>query len=195
MKGVELRNALKAKKPHFRNHNSHKIKRATNAYRRPKGLQNKMRLNHKSYSRQVSIGFRSPVEARGMTRDGLWPVVVANVKQLAELEAGKHGVVLASGLGMRKRAAIAQEAAKLKLTVINCADPAKYAAKVEKLVIDRHLRREKHKQDQAEAVKKAEKKEKAAEKKEEKKAEKSESTEEAKETEKKELDKVLTKKE
>lgn len=184
MKGVELRNALKAKKPHFRNHNSHKIKRATNAYRRPKGLQNKMRLNHKSYSRQVAIGFRSPVEARGMTRDGLWPVVVSNVKELAELEAGKHGVVLASGLGMKKRSMIAQEAAKLKLTVINCADPAKYAKEVAEAVKARHDKREAHKKEQA-----------AAAKKEAKKEEKSESKEEAKENEKKELDKVLTKKE
>lgn len=183
---IELRNERKKKKPHFRNHNSHKIKRATNAYRRPKGIQNKMRLHHRGYSRVISVGYRSPVDSHGLTREGLVPVLVHHVNDLEGLESGKHGVVLGSGLGQRKRVQLAEEAAKQKLTIVNCKDVASYKASVEKDLAERKQKRTALSKKRTEAEKKAAK----AEKKEEAKPE----PEDKKVAEKKELDKVLTQK-
>ena len=182
-KAVSMRNALKKRKPAFRNHGSHKIKGITTHYRRPRGLQNKMRCSVKGHMRKISIGFRSPAAARGLTREGLLPRLVYTAKDLMGLEAGKHGVLIAGTVGMKKRATLIQSASKAKLTIINYKDPVGYLKTVENDLVARKERKT------LETQRKAKKEET---KKEEKKVEKKE---ESKEAAKKELDKTLTRKE
>jgi len=177
---IELRKAMKSKKPVFRNHNSHKLKRATNSYRKPRGIQNKMRLHHKGYSRVVAQGYRSPAAVRGMHGKGLWPVVVSNTRDLEGLDPAKQGVVFSRTLGAKKRIILSDLTTKAKLTILNI-DAAAYRTAVEAQLAKRKAKRQAVKGKQAAAARKAAPKE---DKKEDK----------SKEEEKKELDKVLTKK-
>jgi large subunit ribosomal protein L32e len=181
---VALRNALKKRKPGFRNQCSHKIKGITTHYRKPRGLQSKMRLNKRGNMRKISIGYRSPREAYGLSREGLHPVIVHNTQQLSGLSAEKDGVIIAHGVGMRKFTAITQAAHKAKLSILNCKDPVAYEKQVNTILSVRKERRAQLLKSKAVAEKKTEKK---VEKKEETKP-----TEGAKEQAKKELDKVLT---
>ncbi len=178
MKNLELRKKIKAKKPEFLRQDSHKKGEISNNWRKPKGLQSKMRLHKKGYRRSVEIGWKSPADVKGLHSNGLMPVNVSNISQLDLIKKETHGVVVSKTVGMKKKADILQKAKDLSLTVLN-AD------------IDAYLVSVKEKIEKKKEIKKAkEKKVKEAPKK-EKKPEVKEKTEEEK---KKEKDKILTQK-
>ncbi len=82
-------------------------------WRKPKGNDNKMRLQLKGYPPIVKVGYRTPRELRGLHPSGLEPVRVSSVSDLEKLDPKKHIVVIASTVGLRKRLQIL-EAARAK---------------------------------------------------------------------------------
>jgi len=122
-KALEARRVRKAKKPAFRRQDAHKKREvARTGYRKPKGLQSKMRLGHGSYARMVSTGFSSPKAVKGLTRDGLRPVMVATLASLKGLDPKAEGAVIVATVGAKKREAILAEAKRLGITIINAKD-------------------------------------------------------------------------
>lgn len=199
----EIRRNIKKKKPTFTRQDSHKKKRVGKKWRKPKGLQSKMRLRFKGYKRSVQTGYGSPRAVKGLEASGLKGVKICSISDLAVLDPGKHGAIIASSVGMRKKVDILKEAKQKKIKIINIKDPEKFLKDVEELFKKKiETKEEKAKEKKK---KKEEKEKKAAEKeKEEKKEDKKEEKEtieslakkeEKKVDEKKELDKTLTKKE
>ena len=188
---LEQRKELKNKKPSFRRHDSHKKHKLKSNWRRPKGLQNKLRLNKRGYGTKVSTGWGSPKAVKGLHPSGLEPVRVNNVNDLKEVDKKEQGVIIASAVGDRKRVQIIEEAKKQDIKILNL-DPDKYMEKVEKRLkkqkAEKKEREDRKKKTEKEAEKEAEKQEEKEEKEEEL------SEEEKKKQEKKEKDKVLTKK-
>lgn len=106
-------------KPNFQVQNSNdRKKRFPGRWKRPKGLQSKMRERRRGNPKYIEPGYGAPAAIRGATADGLFPVVVSNAAQLDSIRSGQ-GVVIASVVGMRKRAEIAAAAAQKKLPLIN----------------------------------------------------------------------------
>ena len=62
---LQLRKRIKAKKPNFVRQDSHKQKEVKKKWRKPKGMQSKMRLKKKGYRKSVSIGYGSPKKVNG----------------------------------------------------------------------------------------------------------------------------------
>lgn len=181
---LELRKRIKAKKPVFIRQDAHKKKRLAKNWRRPKGIQSKMRLKRKGYRRSVSKGFKSPREVRGLHKSGVEPVLISSPKELKVIEKGKQGVIISKGVGLRKRIEIAKEAEKAGIRVLNIKDTKKFIEKVEESIKQKKEEIKKIKSERERKKVEVQKK-----KKEEKKTE-----EEKKEEEKKEKDKVLIKK-
>ena len=116
-KAVELRNDL----PEFIRYHWWRYFRLERGYkwRKPKGNDNKSRLQLKGYPPIVKVGYRTPKEVRNLHPSGLQPVIVHNVKELEEVDKNKHIVYIASSVGKRKRAEILKRAQELGVRVAN----------------------------------------------------------------------------
>ena len=183
---LEQRKDLKSKKPNFVRQDSHKKPKLGNKWRRPKGIQSKMRLHKRGYRRSISKGWKSPKEVRGLDRDGFMPVIIHALNQLINIDKETQSIIIASDVGQKKKVDLVKEALKLNLSITNF-DAEKYLNKVEEKL---------KKKKQAKEVKDKKKEDK---KKEEAKEDKKDTIEEAlteeetKQQDKKDKDKMLIK--
>jgi large subunit ribosomal protein L32e len=193
---LELRNKLKAKMPKFIRHDAHKKKRVGTGWRRPKGIQNKMRLHRKGYARDCSTGFGSPKAVHSLSRDGLKQNLIHNSAELASLNPKSDGVIVARTIGDRKRSIVIKEATEKGFTLLNITVEKFTKKQEEKTAMkSEHKKSLDKKKQEKSAAKVKEEKKKAEAKAKAKESEKSTlSDEDKKAQEKKELDKVLTKK-
>ena len=100
-----LREKLKKKNPEFRRHLYHRFIKFQNqdSWRKPKGIDNKMRLQLKGYPPIVKVGYRNPRIIRGLHPSGLYPVVISSEKELDNLDPQRHIIYISSTVGLRKR--------------------------------------------------------------------------------------------
>lgn len=88
------------------------------SYRRPKGNDNKMRLEIKGYPPKVKIGYRNMRAIRGLHPSGLKPVVVRNVRELEGLDPRAHILYISSTLGLKKRGELIRAAQERGFRVV-----------------------------------------------------------------------------
>jgi large subunit ribosomal protein L32e len=196
MDHLELKRIMNKKRPEFRATDVHKKKRINRGWRKPRGMHAKIRLAKKGYGKEVSIGYRSPADVRGMNRKGKKLVNVSrpeDVKALGE----DCAIIITSSVGTKKRLLIIKEAFAKNITIMGLKDPQAFIAKVDAEMLKKKEVRSK-KVEEKDKKQKA-KEEKAKEKEQKDKAEKSdaapETMAEKKQEEKKEMDKLLTTKE
>lgn len=161
-KALRLREEIKSKKPKFVRHESWRYDRLKENWRRPKGIDNKMRLKVKGWPPTVNVGYRGPKSARNLHPSGYEEVLVYNVEELAKINPEKQAIRIAHTVGKKKRLQILSEARKNGIVVLNPGEVLKEEVKV----------REKQEKAAEEAKKKEETEEKVVE--EVKKPEKSE---------------------
>ena len=180
MDKLKLRNAMKKRKPTFERQYANVMRQFKGSWNRPRGMHSKMRRGMRGKKLLPTVGFRSPLAVRGLTREGFVPVVINNTNDLSNFDVKKQIAVLAAGLGMRKRIEILNKAIELKVKLFNIKDATKYIEDAKKEVTDRQklsLSRKSDKVKRKEENQKRQEKEKA---KEEKKAAKAENKTEAK---------------
>jgi len=88
-------------------------------WRRPKGIDSKMRLKKKGKARSPSIGWSSPKAVRGLHPSGYEEVLVHNVKELEAIDPTRQAARIAGTVGARKREAIMARAKELGVKVLN----------------------------------------------------------------------------
>ncbi len=94
----------KSKMPKFIRSDSWKVKRLEDSgWRRPKGVDNKMRLKRKGWPVLVSIGYRKIKKVRGLHPSGLKEVLIHNPSEVAGLDPEKVIVRIASSVGKLKK--------------------------------------------------------------------------------------------
>lgn len=201
---LSLRKAMRKRKPVFIRHDANKKKRLAKLYRRPKGIQSKMRLNKRGYRRAISKGFKAPRAARALHHTGLSIAAVYGVRDLSSLKADT-GVMIGRTVGKRNKLAIIAAAQQKGLTILNVKDPSSFQKAVQeelaskrKAKSDKKKEAEKKQAERKDKDKEAQKKDALLAEKEQKSTDKTidEIAEEPdrKEAEKKEKDKLLTKK-
>jgi len=116
---LRLRRAMNQRRPRFMRMNVQGLVRIKDSWRKPRGLDNKIRIERRGYPAKVKVGYRNPGKVRGLHPCGLAEVLVSSVKELEGLNPRRHCVRLSSTLSRRKKVEIATEAAKLKLKVVN----------------------------------------------------------------------------
>lgn len=184
---LAVRKTIKSKKPEFIQQDYHKKKRLSKKWKRPTGLQSKMRHQFKGYNRRVKQGWRSPLAVRGFHGKGVEPVLVSNLSDLLNVKKDQ-GIIVSGKVGLKKRIDILKKAEELKLLILNLKSES-IMAKAESMKKqkdeEKKEKSEKKKKTIEESLKKAEKKQK------EKSAAEEKNTEEKKAEEKKEKDEVL----
>ncbi|GIU69290.1 MAG: hypothetical protein KatS3mg002_0526 [Candidatus Woesearchaeota archaeon] len=184
---LAVREKIKSKKPEFLQQDYHKKKRLSKRWKRPTGIQSKMRHQFKGYRRRVKQGWRSPVEVRGYHKKGVEPVLIKNLSDLNNVTKDQ-GIIIAKTIGTKKKLEILKKAEELKLMVLNI-KLEEFFKKVDtqkkKKEEEKKERSEKKKKTIEDSLKKAEKKESL------KNDSKEISEEEKKAEEKKQKDEVL----
>jgi large subunit ribosomal protein L32e len=130
---LKLRKRAKNKKPEFLRSESWRYSKMSESWRRPRGLDHKMRRKIKGWPPMVSTGYKGPKIARGLHPSGLREVLVHNVDELCKLDSTVQAARIAHTVGKKKRAIILAEAKTKKITVLNpgIAEAAEEAEKLE----------------------------------------------------------------
>jgi len=110
---------MKRKRPHFVRQESWRYVRVKENWRRPRGIDSKMRLKVKGWPRCPEVGYRGPRAVRGLHPSGFEEVLVHNVEELQKVDPERQAVRIAHTVGGRKRAEIVAEAERLGITVLN----------------------------------------------------------------------------
>lgn len=117
-RGLFIRKTLKAAKPDFNRLESWRYKRVKSSWRKPRGIDNHMRLKKKGWPKSVDIGYRSPKTVRGFHPSGFEEVIVYNVKDLEKINSNQ-AIRIGHTVGDKKRANIIERANELKIFVLN----------------------------------------------------------------------------
>lgn len=175
MKLLELRNMMKKKKPVFLRQEVFRRKKLEAKWRMPKGHHSKMKQKLSGRRKMPSIGYSSPGEVRGLTREGYRRVLVHNLAELKKVK--ENAVELSRTLGSRKKLELLKKIKELKLKVINVKNIDAEIKAIEEKVSARKAKakeKEKAKASVKAKVKKVEKKEEKISKEEKEKKEKEE---------------------
>jgi large subunit ribosomal protein L32e len=114
--------AKKAVQPAFRRHEWWRYKRLGGkhaSWRLPRGIHSKTRRHWGYRPPVVSIGYRGPVEVRGLHPSGFEEVLVHNPSDLAKVNKEVQAARVGGTVGGRKAKLIEAEAAKLGIRVLN----------------------------------------------------------------------------
>lgn len=110
----------KRKKPKFLRQNWLSYRRLRNSkWRKPRGLQSKLRIKEKSHGAYVSVGWRTPVSLRGLHPSRMKEILVFNLSQLQKINPQETAIKIAHTVGKKKRQEIIKKAEELKMKILN----------------------------------------------------------------------------
>jgi len=118
-KALKLREALKHKRPDFVRQESWRYKRVKENWRRPRGLDSKMRRKIKGWPKCPEVGYRGPKAARGLHPSGYEEILVYNPNDLDKVDPEKQAIRIAHTVGIKKRMEIIAKATSKKIRILN----------------------------------------------------------------------------
>ena len=116
---VEKRKDFSAARPAFVRQESWRYVRIHPEWRKPKGVDNKVRRQDKGWPALVRVGYRGPAASRGLHPSGHYEAVVYRPKDLDGLVPGRDVARIGGTVGARKRVAILERATELGIRVVN----------------------------------------------------------------------------
>jgi large subunit ribosomal protein L32e len=116
---LKLRAEIASRRPDFVRQESWRYKRLKPSWRKPKGIDSKMRLRVKGWPKIVKVGYRGPAAVRGLHPSGFRDVLVYNVSDLQRLNPETDAARIAHTVGAKKRREILAKAKELGIKVLN----------------------------------------------------------------------------
>jgi len=116
---IEKAARMKSSKPAFMRPESWRYKRLKPNWRKPKGIDHKVRLSMKGSPPLVRVGYGTPSSLRGLHPSGLREVRVENPAQLEGVDRKTSAVRIGSTVGRNKRREIVRLAKERGIRVLN----------------------------------------------------------------------------
>lgn len=112
---------VKKRRAHFKRHQSDRYKTVKESWRKPKGIDNRVRRRFKGQAAMPSIGYGSNKKTRHMMPSGHKSFVVRNVSDvdLLLMHTRTFAATIAHNVSSRKRIAIVEKARALNVKVTN----------------------------------------------------------------------------
>lgn len=103
----------------FKRQRSSRYKRVEDSWRKPRGMDSKIRKEKKGKPPLVKVGYRKPESQRGVHPSGYREVLVKNSEEVKEVDPGTQAIRIGSRVGKRKRKKILETAKELGIKVLN----------------------------------------------------------------------------
>ena len=116
---VRTRKRVKANKPKFQGQEVWRYKRIRDRWRRPRGVDSKMRQNVKGWPQTVNVGYGGPRDARFLHPSGYREVLVHNLSEIEGLDSETQAIRIAHTVGGKKRMEIMTKAREKGLRILN----------------------------------------------------------------------------
>ncbi len=107
------------KKPKFRRQESWRFKRVADVWRKPRGIDSKMRKKVKGWPLSPTIGYRSPKKTRDLHPSGFVVTRVHSVEDLGGIDPELQAIRIGRTVGSRKRVEILARAGEKGIHVLN----------------------------------------------------------------------------
>ncbi len=118
-RALALRRRLKSKKPRFRRQESWRYKRVSEVWRKPDGIDSKMRRKKKGWPKSVEVGYRGPKAARGLHPSGYAEVLIHTEDDVEKVDPKTQAIRIAHAVGARKRIEITARARERDIHILN----------------------------------------------------------------------------
>ena len=109
----------KKKKPEFKRQEWHKGSRLGTKWRKPRGVNSKLKVRLKCKGNLPDPGYGTPKAIRGMNRFGYREILVRNVPDLKKINPQKEVAVIAAKVGGKKRSEILKKAHEHNIKIVN----------------------------------------------------------------------------
>jgi len=116
---LKKRQLSKHKKPKFKRQESWRYKRVKENWRKPPGIDSKMRKKVKGWPPSPAVGYRSPKEIRGFHPSGYVEAHVQTVEDLDGIDPAKQAIRISHTVGDKKRVEIVALAEERGIHVLN----------------------------------------------------------------------------
>lgn len=116
---LRARKKVSATRPKFVRQESWRYIRLAENWRKPKGVDNKMRKQVSGVPPLVKVGYRGPKKARGLHPSGYNDRLIHNIRDLEKLDPKVDAARIGHTVGRRKRIDIVSKATTLGIKVLN----------------------------------------------------------------------------
>ncbi len=116
---LRIRKRINKKRPHFKRFESWRFVRLKDIWKKPRGIDNKMRTELQGWPKSVKIGYRGPAAVRGLHSSGMEEVMVWNTKDLEKVDPEIQVARIGGTVGGRKKETILTKAEELKIKILN----------------------------------------------------------------------------
>ncbi|MEM1944729.1 MAG: 50S ribosomal protein L32e [Nitrososphaerota archaeon] len=110
---------MRRRRPRLVRQESWRYVRLGEVWRKPKGIDNRMRLQKSGAPPLVRVGYRTPKQYRGLHPSGFREVLVHNLEELRKIDRETEAARIASSLSVRKRQEIYEAAKEWGIRVLN----------------------------------------------------------------------------
>ncbi|MFB6470101.1 MAG: 50S ribosomal protein L32e [Vulcanisaeta sp. AZ3] len=118
---LRVRTLMEGREPRWMRMDEWKFLRIAHreSWRRPKGDDNKIRLEIKGYPKKVKVGYGKPRQVRNLHPSGFKLIIVHRPEEVDKVDPTKEAVVIGRTVGLRKRVEIVKKAIERGVRVIN----------------------------------------------------------------------------
>lgn len=116
---LRARKKVSTTRPKFVRQESWRYSRLAENWRKPKGVDNKMRKQVSGVPPLVKVGYRGPKSARGLHPSGYRDRLIHNIRDLEKLDPKIDAARIGHTVGRRKRIDIVSRANALGVKVLN----------------------------------------------------------------------------